>query len=246
MSREPSLRTRSVRTALRRGDPGAGAVLAPEETAAMRRAALAAAAVSSRRRAGRAAGLRLAWPAVLRAHHPSTTARSALKLLAAAAAAAICVVAAVRWQQRQQRPWPRWTRQVGVAGPRPLRQPALAARRPQPDPRGSATGGGGIRAAAAPAPAAGVAAASRGVFRDGRTPRRPGAVRAPPHRARTLIAAGGEPGHVTDEAEATHPPALLARAALAEVGPSVPPRQVQFSLPGGTRVIWLVRGPTSR
>jgi len=257
MNRAPSPRHLLLRTALRQGDPGAGAALAPEEEEAMRRATLAAAAAHRHRPAGRLAT------------HPGTTGWSTLRPLgmAAAAAAAICVAAAVSWVNWQGRPWPRraaeagprWASEAGPrwaaeAAPRPQDQrPALAAHRPLPPALGSTS------------------------LRDRRVPRRTGT--AAPAR----VAADDEPGEIAHTADATGgtgvadtagvldtaavadlgprpgaeaaieaaaeaagAPGPLARDTSAEAGPSAPPRQVQFSLPGGTRVIWLMQEPTPR
>jgi hypothetical protein len=297
MSRAPSPRHLVLRAALRRGDPGAGAVLAPAEEEAMRRATLDAAAASDSRRAGwLARPPRPAGPAANRARHrgqvghlghpghPGAPRRWALRPLgataAAAAVAAICVAVAVSWVSWQGRPWPR---PADEAGPRPRQQRSAAAAR---SPRSPALG-----------PAAAAAKGPRGQESplDGRAPRRPETA------ARRPVAAGDQPGelgHTADAAgtadasdtvdaaeaagrpapdarqgslagaapaepsvtsiavadpgpepgaraaaEAADGPALLAPAAPAEAGPSAPSRQVQFSLPGGTRVIWLVREP---
>jgi hypothetical protein len=281
MSREPSVRARQLRAELRRGDPGAGEVLAPEEEAAMRRITIEAAAASGSRVAGWLARPRPASSAGRVARRRRSYAgNSARKVFAAAAAAAICVVAAVSWQERLR------PHEVGDGGPPSLRR-AAAARGPQPDALGQAAGGVG-RAAAGQAPSAGEQAARIAPLDplDGRAPKRARLEPVPPARAaRAPVAAGvaGMPApHAREgsavagvdtrnaaapadpaetraaaaepqaepqdrsETAAAGPPAPGAPNALAEVGPAVPPRQVQFSLPGGTRVIWQVRGPSSR
>jgi hypothetical protein len=68
---------------------------------------------------------------------------------------------------------------------------------------------------------------------------------APSLTSAAVAEPGPEPG-ARAAAEAAGAPVPLAQAASAEAEPSAPPRQVQFSLSGGTRVIWLVREPTSR
>ena len=232
MNREPPVRDRGLRAELRRGDPGAAAVLAPAEEEAMRRATLDAAADSGRRRAARRPRPRPARWAATRARHLGRPGRSALQLLAAAAAAAVCVVAALSWQERL------WQRRAGEAEPRPLPRHAMAARRPQPSALGSAAGDGtgrASRAAAGPVSST-TAQVLRGAKLDGRAPRRRETVLPPPATtARAPVAVGDERGAPVDLAVAVTSAAVAA-----------PPRQVQFSLPGGTRVIWLVRGPASR
>jgi hypothetical protein len=283
MSRAPSPRHLLLRTALRLGDPGAGAILAPAEEEAMRRATLDAAAASGGSRAGRLARPpRPAAPPPNRARrrghlahagHPGTTARSALRLLGttAAAAAAICVAVAVSWVSWQGRPWPR---PADEARPRPLQQrSAMAARRPLPPALEPAAGGG----AGSPTP---VAATGDELVEIGHTTRTAGgtgvakadhlakaadvveaagrpavdaeqislaaeAPAAPSVTSAAVAEPGPEPG-ARAAAEAAGAAASLAPDASTEAGPSAPPRQVQFSLPGGTRVIWLVREPTSR
>jgi hypothetical protein len=143
----------------------------------------------------------------------------ARRLLAAAAVVAVCVLAAAEW--RALLPW----RRQGNA-------PALAARRRPP---GAENG-----------PAADPAAPS--------TKARVGAAPPPPLLARAT-AAGTSPnverslpreraerpaetGEAADRPATTGAPGEAATAAKA----AEPMRQVQFSTPGGTRIIWLVRG----
>jgi hypothetical protein len=249
MNRAPSPRHLLLRTALRQGDPGAGAALAPEEEEAMRRATLAAAAAHRHRPAGRLAT------------HPGTTRWSTLRPLgmAAAAAAAICVAVAVSWVSWQGRPWPRRAAEAGPrwaaeAAPRPQDQrPALAAHRPLPPALGSTA------------------------LLDRRVPRRTGTTAParvaaddePGEIAHAGDATGGtgvadtagvldtaavadlgpQPGAeaaIEAATETAGAPDPLARDTSAEAGPSAPPRQVQFSIPGGTRVIWLMQAPNPR
>jgi hypothetical protein len=281
MSREPSVRARQLRAELRRGDPGAGEVLAPEEAAAMRRITIAAAAASDSRAAGWLARPASSAGRAARRRR-SNAGNSVRKVFAAAAAAAICVVAAVSWQERLR------PRAVGDGGAPSLRR-AAATRGPQPDALGHTAAGAGRVAAGQPPSASEQAAriASLAPLHplDGRAPTRPRLEPVPPARAArapvAAVAAGMPAPHALEgsavagvdtrvaaapadpaspraaaepqaepqdrsETAAAGPPAPRAANALAEVGPALPPRQVQFSLPGGTRVIWQVRGPSSR
>ncbi len=229
--REPSAADRGWRAELRRSDPAAGAALAPAEAAEMRRAMLTAAAAAAGPAAAVAAAVTTAGRHAKRRpvpprlsglgmegptpFHRSGIGLGARRLLAAAAVVAICVLAAAEW--RALLPWSR----QGSA-------PAHAARRRPPEAENGLASN-----PPAPSTRTGMGTAARPPLLARAT-----AAGTSPNVERSLPREGAERPAATGEAAERPAKTAAPRGAAA----AEPLRQVQFSTPGGTRIIWLVRG----
>lgn len=234
---EPSTAAPSWRTALRRGDPGAGETLAPAEAEEIRRTMLAAAGTMA---GGSEAPGRDAAP------RPARTGPYGGRLvLRAGAAAAACALAAAGWLAFLAFVGPRGKDRAARTATPPPAVAAVAATTAatEPTPAGTlppriaapSTAAHSRRPASSTAQAA-TAAPPRQIAH---------ALRSPASRTAPTVRP------VPPVPPAPQPPAPRAptpgdRLAIAEPpadAPAEPMRrlQVQFSAPGGTRIIWLVR-----
>jgi hypothetical protein len=220
MSEQESKGATTWRAELRRGDPACGEALDPAEAAALRRAMAAAAAEVGR-----------GWPM-----------RPAGRLLVAAAAVAVCGLVAGGWHGLL-----RWRELGGAPGSTPARRVELAAGARQagteaaPRRAGAALPGGGggkLRRRAAAHPIGEAASMPESLASAGVAP---GAASPAAADSRDGTAAA-IPGTGMTLAEAAGTAAPPAPGQADETQASETARQVQFATPGGTRVIWVMRG----